>query len=171
MAKSRDQKKQLVAEYKELLQNSDGFVAVENGAMSASSASQLKIKLKRESAIARVVKNSLFKIAIDDLKMPVELKDFQGSVLITFYKVDPVTPAKILADSIKDNDQVDFKFGWVDGTVLNSDRVKVLSTLPSKEELLAKMLGSSVAPIKGFMTVSNGPLTGFVRILSELASK
>ena len=63
------------------------------------------------------------------------------------------------------------KAGFVEGKAVSIDEIKSLATLPSKEELVAKLLGSMNSPLQGFVNVLNGNVTGFVRVLNALAEK
>ncbi|HOB19707.1 MAG TPA: 50S ribosomal protein L10, partial [Candidatus Atribacteria bacterium] len=77
-------------------------------------------------------------------------------------------PAKILTENIKKLKKMELKAGLIDGKVIDVDGVKALAELPSREELIAKMLGSMNAPITGLVRVLNGPIRGLVVALNAI---
>ena len=84
---------------------------------------------------------------------------------------DVVAPAKILAEYAKKYDKLQIKAGVVEGKIFDEAQIKALASLPSKEELLAKALGSMKAPITGFVNVLNGNIGGLVVALNAIAEK
>ena len=84
---------------------------------------------------------------------------------------DEVTPAKVLFDFVKKIDAFEFKAGAVDGKVIDVDGIMALAKLPSKEELIAKMLGSMNSPISGLANVLNGTIRGLVVALNAIAEQ
>ena len=98
--------------------------------------------------------------AADDLGIEGLDGYLEGPTAVAFGLDDAVAPAKILADFIKATKKAELKGGILEGKAISTDVVNKLSAIPSREELLAKMLGSL-----------NAPISGFVRVLDALAKK
>ena len=90
---------------------------------------------------------------------------------MAFSAEDPVAPAKILNDFSKDHKALEIKAGILDGKVIALDEVKALAELPSREELLAKLVGSMQAPISGLVNVLQGTIRNFVYTLEAVRQK
>ena len=87
---------------------------------------------------------------------------------IAFSEDDPVAPAKILTEAIRKYRKIEFKTGVVDGKVIDVDGIKALADLPSREELLAKLLGSMNAPIANLVGVLTGPVRALTYALNAI---
>lgn len=171
MAKSRSQKEALLETYKNLLKDSSGFIAVNATGIEASRVVELKKTLKGLGSNITVIKNSLFKIAMDDENHPVEAKDFSNQTAVVSYTEDPTVVAKEIAKVQKDTEAFEAKFGMVDGSFLAGSKVMELATIPSREELLAKLLGTLNAPLSGFASVITGNVRGFVRVIQQVSEQ
>jgi len=125
-------------------------------------------KTARESGVyLRVLKNTLVRRAIAGT--PFEgLSDQLTGPLIYGISADPVAAAKVLAGFAKDNDKLVLKGGAMPNSVMNQDGVKALATMPSREELLAKLMGTMQAPITQFVRTLNEVPTKFVRGLAAV---
>ena len=83
-------------------------------------------------------------------------------------KNDPVAPAKLISEFIKDNRIMEIKGGLVEGKVIDADAVKALANLPSREVLIARLLGSMQSPITGFVNVLQGNIRNLVYALDAV---
>jgi large subunit ribosomal protein L10 len=98
-----------------------------------------------------------------------ELIDYLvGPTAIAFGVDDPVAPAKVLTENIKKLKKMSLKAGLVDGKVIDVEGIKALADLPSREELIAKMLGSMNAPISGLANVLSGTIRGLAVALNAI---
>lgn len=171
MAKTRDDKKALLEKYIGILEKYDGFLVVEASKIDNNSITQLKKELDEIGSEYSVVKNSVFKIALREKSLPTETMAFDGSSAVVSYKEDPTKVAKILKKIQKDSELLKSKFGYVESKYLNSEKSFSLADIPSREELLAKLLGSMSSPISGFVTVAKGNLRGLTQIFDGLSKK
>ncbi|MBE6928827.1 MAG: 50S ribosomal protein L10, partial [Ruminococcaceae bacterium] len=95
-----------------------------------------------------------------------------GTTALAISPSDPVAAAKVLSEfAKKSNGSFTIKAGFVDGKVINADEVKALADLPSREVLVAQVLGGLNAPISGFVNVLNGNLRGLVVALNAIAEQ
>ncbi len=120
----------------------------------------------------RVVKKTLVNKALKEGGQdPTPLDQIRGNIGIAFSLHDEVTPAKILAKAAKDNEQLRLHFGILAGKLIDAAAVKMLAALPSKEELLGKLVGTLVAPLRGFLNVLQGPQRNLLNVLVRIKEK
>ena len=132
------------------------------------SVTRLRRSLRGASVEYQVVKNRLAKLAVEDAGLE-GLTDFlKGPTALAFSLEDPVAPAKILQQFIDDGGILAIKSGYLDGQVLTADRVVELSKLPSREELLGKVVGSVQSPISGLGFTLIGLLRDVIGVLSAI---
>ncbi|MGI6423406.1 MAG: 50S ribosomal protein L10 [Candidatus Dojkabacteria bacterium] len=164
MSKSRLQKEELLKKYKDLIKNKAGYLLVNSDKIDTSTVTGLKIELKNVDANFTVVKNSIFKVALQDTNQPVQVQDFDGPTAIITFDQDPTTPAKLVKEIQKETELLEPRSGVYEGEFLSAERVMQLAEIPSKEILLSKLVGTMNAPLTGFVNA----LTGNVRSLTVL---
>lgn len=121
--------------------------------LTVAAVTDLRRKLKEKSSRLKVVKNRLAKIAIKGTAYEVLAEKLVGPVALVTSDKDPVAPAKVLTDFAKDNDKLDLKMGVLQGSALKSKDIEALAKMPSKEELIAKLMGSMQAPMQNLVSV------------------
>jgi large subunit ribosomal protein L10 len=132
---------------------------------------KLRGELRKDGTTYAVVKNTLFKIAAgDELAKQVEAF-LAGPTAIVFGGADPVAPAKALKQFSDATKPVAVKAAFIDGRLVDKAQVAVLAALPSKQELLARLVGSLASPMRGLVTVLSGNQSGLVRVLNALREK
>jgi large subunit ribosomal protein L10 len=130
--------------------------------------SKLRTELRKDGSTYGVVKNTLFKRAASD-----ELASQLDAVLagptgIVFAGADPVAPAKALKTFHDATKKVDVKAAYIDGKIVDAAQVHALAALPSKQELLARLVGSLKSPLYGLVYVLSGNQSGLVRVLNAI---
>lgn len=132
----------------------------------------LRKKLREAGVDYVIAKKTLYKIAIKNNNLP-EAPDniMAGSVGAAFGYDDVVAPVKILSDFAKEVEQLQVLGGMVDGKIMSKADAKALASLPSRQELLAKLVGSLKSPISGFHGVLSGVLRNFVYTLKAIEDK
>lgn len=113
-------------------------------------------------------KKTLVKIALREAGLDVDTKAFDGGVAAFFGTKDEVAPAQIVAGFAKTHEVVRIFGGILEGAFIDTAKVTALSSLPSKQELLAKMVGSINAPVSGFVNVLAGNMRGLMNVLSAI---
>jgi large subunit ribosomal protein L10 len=116
---------------------------------------ELRKAVRGAGAKYRVVKNTLAERAAKGTKMEEALTNLVGVTSIAYTQGDPVALAKALAKYVKDNPEFSFKSGVVEGRAVSVKEIEVLSTLPSKDEIYAKLLFLISAPAQRLVTVVN----------------
>lgn len=131
----------------------------------------LRRKLQKENSDYMVTKNTLAKIASKGTPFEVLADSLKGPVAIAFGFQDEVAPAKILTKFIKDVKKGEILATALDGKLLDAKETQVLASLPSKEELYAKMLGSINSPATGIVGAVNAVMSGLVRAMDQVAKQ
>lgn len=164
------EKQQAVADLKNKLAQTKGAVLTNYRGLNVAQDTQLRAKLRDAGVEYRVVKNTMTRIAAQELGIEGLEAYLEGPTAIAISTVDPVAPAKLIADFIKENklQMMEVKGGLLDGKVIDPNGVKALATLPPKEVLIAQVLCGMQAPIVGFVTVLSGTLRNLVYALDAV---
>jgi large subunit ribosomal protein L10 len=144
-----DDKKAVVAEVSAQVANAETIVVAEYRGVAVSDLTVLRKKARESGVYLRVLKNTLVRRAVADTPFA-GLAEHMVGPLIYSISADPVAAAKVLNDFAKTNDKLILKAGSYAGKVMNEAGVKELASIPSREELLAKLLGVMQAPVSGF---------------------
>ena len=161
----------VVAEIKERFTSCPDVLLVDYRGLDVQSVSQLRTELRAAGGEMVVYKNTLTQIAMRELALPSMEDMLQGPSAFIFASGDPVASAKVLANFAKTNEALELKGGLVQSQILDESGIKALATLPSREELLAKLMGTIGNPARGLVTVLSGPNRGLVTALSALAGQ
>lgn len=168
MAKTRQTKETAVQELVDGLKNAKSAVFANFQGLKVSESEELR-QLCREQGVTYVAsKKTLLKRALAELGHEVDTKTFEGGPAVMLGIEDEVTPAQIIAKFAKDHELVTIFGGTLEGKYIEPAMVNDLSKLPSKDELLAKMVGSLNAPVSGFVNVLAGNLRGLVNVLNAV---
>ncbi|MBX7230875.1 MAG: 50S ribosomal protein L10 [Bdellovibrionales bacterium] len=165
---TRDQKAQQISSLSERFGRAKAAFLVDYKGMNVELVTKLRKALRPVQAEMKVVRNTL---ALQALKnhpeMESALKDsFVGTNAVIFAYGDPSAPAKTISEFAKEVEILQLKTGAMEGVLLDEARIKFLATLPSKQELQAKLLGALSAPMSKFLGTLQAAPEGFVRVLS-----
>ena len=169
MSKTRGQKEEMVEEYTDNLKRMKAAAIVSVFGYTMSDADALRQKGREAGVEFKVAKKTLIKRAVEAAGVkdidPVAL---EGSLLWGFGYEDEVAPAKLLAELVKGKETIHFVGGILEGKFIGPSAVAKLATLPSKQQLLGKLVGTLNAPVSGFVNVLAGNLRGLVGVLSAI---
>jgi large subunit ribosomal protein L10 len=165
--KSKGKKKEeLDALKKDLADVRNLFVAQFQG-MTVSQDTELRTKIRETKSKYRVVKNTLAKKAVEGTPAEGVTKQFDGSTAIAYNASDPVSLAKALTAYAKANPLFVFKAGIVEGRVINLADISAIAAMPSKEELIAKLLYLLNAPAQRIAIATNGVARNLAVVLNQ----
>lgn len=164
-------KQERVAEIKEKLSRGKGVVLADYRGISVALDTKLRRKMRDAGIEYRVVKNAYTRIAATELGFEALGEHLVGPVAIAISYEDAVAPAKMLAEFAKEHKILTLKAGVVEGQVIGADGVKALASLPSREVLIAKLLGSMNAPITGMVNVLQGNIRNLVYTLDAIRAQ
>jgi len=131
----------------------------------------LRRELETLSSHYLVVKNTIARIALQNAGRADLAKMIKGGTGIVLGSGDSAAVAKTLAKFSKTHEFLKLRGGYLDGVVLDAVRINLLATLPSRNELLAKVLGTMKAPIGGFVSVLSNTLGSFVYVVQAIKEK
>ncbi len=171
MAKSKQEKTDLLKKYKEAIEQNEGYIIVRSDNIDTITLSQLKQDLKEIDADFMVVKNTIFKIALEETKQPLETQKFSGASAIITFNEDPTQPAKLVKKIQQEMELLEPRYGVVEKGYIDSKKIMELAEIPPREQLYAQLLGSLNAPLSGAMNTLTGNVKGFTRILQTLSEK
>ena len=145
-------KQAVVAQLKEQLESAKGVVLTSYKGLTVAQDTELRRELREAGVSYHVVKNTMLRIAAKEAGIEGIEEHLEGTTAFAFSTEDAVAPAKVICGFIKKNKLEDaevltVKVGMVEGKVIGVDEVKALTALPSREELIAKLLGSMNSPI------------------------
>lgn len=166
-----EQKQKIVEGVAQKLKNYSAGVLVNYQGITVENDTALRAKLRQAGVEYTVVKNTLLSKACDMVGYESMKDSLTGMTAIALSEKDPVAAAKVLSEFAEKNSNFTIKRGFVEGKVIDAAGVEQLAKLPSKEELIAKMLGSMNAPITGLVTVLNGNIRGLVVALNAIREK
>lgn len=140
-------KKEVVAALVERLQGAQAGVLADYRGLTVAQDTELRKQLREAGVEYTIVKNTLTRLAANEVGLNDLDPILHGPTALATSTTDVVAPAKVLVEFAKKNEQLEIKAGFVDGKVIDANEVKVYASIPSKEVLIAKMLGSLQAPI------------------------
>ena len=150
-----DLKKPVLEEISAQVEGAQCVLLVNYSGLTVAQDTQLRKELREAGVHYKVYKNTLVNRAIEGTEFE-SLKDLlEGPSAIAISKSEATTPASIICKFAKTNDKLEVKGGVVEGAFYDAKGVEVLSTIPSREELLGKLLGSIQSPITNFARVLN----------------
>jgi len=168
MAKTKEQKGEALKIVQDKLKNSKAVVFSSDSGLNVKTIEKLRKELKQNNAEYLVVKKTLLKKAIKNMGEAEPLNDLGGAVAITLSYNDEVSGAQILNKYAKGSEVFNLGGGILENAFIMPEMVQKLATLPSREELLAKLVGSINRPISGFLGVLAGTTRNFVGVLNAI---
>ena len=168
----RSQKETQVSELRSIFNNMSAGVLVDYRGIEANQVAELRKQLNDASSTMKVLKNSLARIAAEDTPFSVLTDQFTQTRALVYSDGDPVVQAKVLSDAVKYIDNLKILAGILVGdskaSILNTGEVEALAKLPSREELIMKLLFLMQAPATQFVRTLNAVPAKFVRTLAAI---
>ena len=150
----------IVEEIIENLKDAQAAVIADYRGLTVEQDTLLRKKMREAGVVYKVYKNTMIKRAVAGTEFEPLVADLEGPTAIAISKTDATAPAKILFDFAKTAPALELKSGVVAGTYYGKDMIGVIATIPSREELISKFLGSIQSPI-----------TNFARVIKQIAEK
>lgn len=153
-------KQPIVDEIKAVAENAKAAVLVDYRGLTVAEDTELRKKLREAGVVYKVYKNTLLNFAFKGTEFEALSQDLEGPTAVAFGIDDATAPARIINDMVKKMPKLEFKSGVVEGTYYDSEGIKVIATVPSREVLISKLLGSLQSPI-----------ANLARVLKQIAEK
>lgn len=163
-------KKEIVEDFKKELNDCEAVILVHYHGLTVSNMTDLRKRLRSNGASLKVFKNNLSKFVFHDTKFQDISCKLKGPIAVAYSK-DPVVSAKCLVEFAKEKDALTLIAASVSGQVLDVSGIKVLSELPSLDELRAKILGVISAPASKVVSVLSSPARSLVGVIDAYAKK
>ena len=166
----RSQKAESVASLNAVFNEVGVVVVTRNLGMSVAQSTALRGKIREAGATYKVAKNRLAKLAIKDTNYAGIDEMLTGPTAIAS-SVDPVAAAKVVVDFAKTNDKIEIVGGSMGAQVLNAEGIKALASMPSLDELRARLIGLVQAPATKIAQLSTAPAAKLARVFGAYAAK
>ena len=148
-------KREIVDQIKDKIQRASSFVILDYKGLTVAEDTQFGNEFRKSEVEYRVLKNTLVKIALNELGYTDFDADLNGPTAVAFSYGDAIAPSKVAAQSIKKLNKMSIKCGMLDGKYVDEATVQALSKVPNKETLLAMLLSVLQAPIRGLAVALN----------------
>ena len=167
MGLNLEEKKAVVAEVSAEVAKAQAIVVAEYRGLEVGNMTELRRQARNAGVYLRVLKNTLARRAVKDTPFE-KLSDQMVGPLIYGMSSDPVATAKVMNEFAKANDKLVIKAGAMPNSLISSAEVKALANMPSRDELIAKLLGTMQAPVAQFVRTLNEVPSRFVRTLAAV---
>ena len=171
MPKTKNQKEEILKVLKDKLASSKSVIFSSDKGLNVKTTEKLRNELKSNNAEYLVAKKTLLKLATKEIGGSDDLEGLDGSVALTFSYDDEVAGARILNKYAKENENLKLSGGILENKIILADMVNRLAQLPTKQVLLAKLVGSLNSPISGLVGVLSGNLRNFLGVLNAIKEK
>ena len=168
---SRVSKEKLIGEIEKEIKARPVFFIAQHGTISATALDRLRAKLRQSDTRYLVVKNTLGKKAFERAKLKDVGDHLGGACGIAFSSGDLVASSKVLVEFAKENQTFKIQSAFFSGEMVGADKIKMLASLPPKEVLIAKVVGTIKAPISRFVGVLSSTIRKIVTVLDAVAKK
>jgi large subunit ribosomal protein L10 len=165
--KSKGKKKEELDDLKKDLEQAKNVFVAQFQGMTVSQDTELRQKIRETKSSYRVVKNTLVRKAAEGTAAEGVAKSFDGSTAIAYNANDPVSLAKALTAYAKTNPLFVFKAGVVEGRVINLADITAIAAMPSKEELIAKLLFLINSPAQRLAVAMNGVARNLAVVMKQ----
>jgi large subunit ribosomal protein L10 len=165
---TRSQKEELVKNLSEKIKAGKVVIFSDYAGTSVSKMKELRNELRKSDSSYKITKKKLIDLALKKAGIEASVLDLEGQIGIAIGKEDEVSTAKVLAKFAKENQNFKILQGVLEDKIMSDKEIMTLSSLPSKEELLTKLVGSINAPINGFVKALAGNLKNLVGVLKAI---
>ena len=168
MPKTKEQKKLILEELNERIKKQTTMIIVDFTGLKVIEAFDLRKRLKKINAELKVAKKTLIQLALKNNNLDKNIKEMNGEIALVFGYQDEILPAKVIYDFSRENEKLKILGGFFENKFQNVEKFIELAKLPSKEELLGKLVGSISSPITGFVRSLQYNLKGLIFALNAI---
>ena len=168
---TKKQKEEVVKDLADKIKRQKSLIFTDAKGVKVKDIQKIRRELKKLEAEYKVAKKTLMEIALKKEKKEIDLSQYSGSLASSFGYKDPISLIKVLTKLAKENENFKILGGMVEDRVVSADEIKALSRIPSKEILLAQLVGCIKGPINGFANVLRGNLRNLIGVLDAISKK
>ncbi|MFY9457661.1 MAG: 50S ribosomal protein L10 [Candidatus Spechtbacterales bacterium] len=171
MAISRQKKEEIIKDLEDKLKRHKSAVFVDYSGLDVAGMENIRGELRKEGIDIKVAKKTLLDLILKRLNISIDIKSLSGQVAIVLGYEDEMAPAKIISKFAKELEKLKILGGIFEKGFVGPEKVATLATIPSREELLSRMVGSMQAPMAGMVRVLSGNMRGLVQVLNAISQK
>jgi large subunit ribosomal protein L10 len=165
LAISKAQKEQMVADYVDKMSRSQALILADYRGLNVATITDLRQKMRETDGVFQVVKNTLFKLALEEAGLPFPAEQMEGPVAVGYCLGEAPPIAKVLMDFAKEAEALKIKGAILGSNILDAEGVKGLADLPPREVLLAQLLGAVQGPMSSLVSTLEAPLRELAQVL------
>lgn len=167
----REEKKERVARIKDWFEDTDSVILINYRGVTVHDANVFRGELKSNGAVLRVLKNTMTRIALTGTEKEKLMDYFEGPMAAVFIEGDPLVAARLVSDFAKGKEGVKVRGGILEQRMVTGEQIRSLSRLPSRERLIAILVGGIASPLTGLVTVLTGVARSLVTVLRAIADR
>jgi len=167
MALTKAQKQKIIADLKDKIAKQKAMVLIGITGLKVKDISDLRKKLKTEEGNLKVVKKTLIEKAFKENNLEFDKNKYKEEIALVFGFKDEILPAKTVYQFGLANEKLKILGGFLEGKFKEAEEIIALAQLPTKEGLLAKLVGSIASPISGLINVLQGNIKGLITVLAR----
>jgi large subunit ribosomal protein L10 len=169
---NKDEKTEIISEVKEMIENSSAIYLTDYSGITVADISTIRNEFRKEGVRYRVIKNTLFKRALDEAGKYDKLADHLiGMTGYAFASDNPVAPAKIIKKYNDSSQKLSLKACYIENQYYDGNKLNEIASLPSKNDIIAGILGSINSPASGIVGTINAVLSNLVSVIDQISKK
>lgn len=169
---NKTEKAEIIEQIKELVNKSSGIFLVDYRGVTVEDINKLRSSFRKEGVTYKVFKNTLFKKALEQIKGFEKFNEqLVGMIGVAFAGDNFVAPAKIIKKYFDDKQRFSFKGCYIESTFYGADQLNTIASMPTKEEIIAGIIGSVASPATGIVGAINAVMRDLVYVIDEVAKK
>jgi large subunit ribosomal protein L10 len=170
---NKDEKIQIISDVKEMIENAGAVYLTDYSRISVAQVTELRNEFRKEGVQYKVIKNTLFKRALDEVGKFDKLADhLVGMTGFVFASSDnPVSPAKIIKKYTDTTQKLSLKACYIENQYYDGSRLAELASLPTKPEIIAGIIGSVQAPASGIVGALNAVIRDLVSVIDQISTR
>lgn len=167
----KEEKIERVRGLREDIEGARGLLLTGYRGLTVGEMSDLRGSLRQAEAEYKVVKNTLFELAAKDLLDPDIVRFLEGPTAVAFMHGDAIAPARALVNFMRDHKALSIKGGLVEGHIYDASQIQALSTVPSRDVLIAQLMSAVQSPVTGLVGTLQGLMSSAVYTLQAVVDK
>ncbi len=169
---NKTEKTEIVSSVKEMIENSSAIYLADYSGINVEDINKIRNEFRKEKVKYKVIKNTLFKRALEELGKYDKLADhLVGMTGYVFASENPVAPAKIIKKYFDDNKKLSLKACYIDQQFYEGSNLDMLAALPTKNELIAGILGSIKSPASGIVGAMTAVTRNLANVIDQIAKQ
>ena len=168
---TKEQKHEQSLQLRDRLTDVTTLFLLENKGLNVNDVNSLRCEVRRTEATYKVVKNTVVRLAVEGTEMEGITPFLIGPKVLAYTAGDGVALAKVLKTFIKDHPELSFEQAYLEGTILEAEQAAKIADMPSRDELVAKLLQMLQSPIRRLAVALNAPIQQLATALAQIADK